>query len=185
MVDCILKECIHIAHCSGFGLLTTIDGEVPVARPVEIFSKTRGALKTVDEIYFNTRLQSRKVNQLKRNPNVSILCVDISSHSYVRFCGIATKLPHSEAVTFWNEKKDRIWFPGGPNGRPVMLIHCVKVTQIDVLCPKFVKLFGENEKFPEDPFTSTPIILKRDKQLNDDWYVVHPKQKDRNQRSKL
>ena len=173
-MDEIFKECINIAHCSGCGFLTTIDGDVPVARPVEIFSKNRKALASVNELYFNTRLQARKVKQLENNPNVSILCYDMASHSYVRFSGTASRLPHSQAIGFWNEAKDKIWFRGGPNGRPIFLIHRVTLTQIDILSPKLVKLFGENEQFPEDPCTSTPVVLKRDKQSNNQWYMSHP-----------
>jgi general stress protein 26 len=72
-----------IIEKAGYGVVSTLEDDQPRARPMIILLIKAG------KIWLSTFMNSKKVEQIKKNPKVEICCVD-PFFSHVRIEGVAT-----------------------------------------------------------------------------------------------
>ena len=102
-------------------------------------------------IWFATNPLTRKVEQVRRNPRVTLSCFDPASTSYV------TVLGHGSLVTEAAEKQ-RHWksdwaaiYPHGAKGRDFMLIR---------ITPARLEIVSESRGMTGDPKTWLPLTIE-------------------------
>jgi general stress protein 26 len=136
-------DIIQKAHYCTF--VTIGEGGQPQARIVDPISPDAGLT-----IWFATNPLTRKVNQVRRNPKVTLLCFDASTSSYV------TVLGRGDPVTDPVEKK-RHWkadwasiYPKGAGNDEFMLIR---------ITPARVEIVSESRGMNGDAKTWLPLAI--------------------------
>lgn len=169
-----IKEAISLANAAKYPVLSTVDARnEPRARPIRIFSSSSEfEVVDLDKIYFNTRYKARKTKEILDNNVVHLTFLVNEKHSYVSFRGTAYLLPQDEAVKYWNEEFDRMFYPNGPHSQQYAVFR-IDVNCIEVLSNELTKYFGPNAKFPENSITSKPLVITRN-DVNDRWTLTHP-----------
>ncbi|CAF1114866.1 unnamed protein product [Didymodactylos carnosus] len=102
-----------------FAMLTTLDKDNQLhSRPM--------AYKQVDkdgELWFFTRADSHKVDEIKKNSLVNVAFSDPSKQNYVSVCGRAELIRDKQkAKELWNDYL-KAWFPGGLDDPDLALLR--------------------------------------------------------------
>jgi general stress protein 26 len=102
-------------------------------------------------IWIGTNPLTRKVNQIRRDPRVTLVYFHAASVSYV------TVLGHAEFVADTGEKERRwktSWAPFCPNGFRGSDFMLVRVT------PKRLEISSNSRKMTSDPKTWLPVVIE-------------------------
>ena len=98
---------------------------------------------------------------------------------YVTMNGQASKLSKEEKIPFWYEKSDGHWYLNGPKSVQYQVFK-VDINSLSVYSPKLKYLFETDDDnhndgivFAQDPLTSTPVVMKRDK--DNQWMIENSK----------
>ena len=136
-------DIIQKAHYCTF--ITIGDDGQPQARIVDPIAPDAGFT-----IWFATNPLTRKVDQVRRNPKVTLSCFDAASSSYV------TVLGRGALVTDWPEKQ-RHWkpdwasiYPGGAGSNDFMLIR---------ITPARLEIVSTARGMVGDPKTWLPLAI--------------------------
>ena len=101
-------------------------------------------------IWIATNPLTRKVDQVRRNPRVTLSCFDAATSSYVTVLGRA-RLVSGEAEKQRHWKKDwSAFYPKGPSGNDVVLIE---------LTPARLEIVSESRGMIGDPKTWLPLSI--------------------------
>jgi general stress protein 26 len=101
-------------------------------------------------IWFATNPLTRKVNQVRRNPRVTLSCFDAASASYVTVLGRAQLVTDpAEKQQHWKDDWARI-YPNGARGSDFMLIR---------ITPARLEIVSEARGMVGDPKTWLPLSI--------------------------
>jgi general stress protein 26 len=101
-------------------------------------------------IWFATNPLTRKVNEVRRNPRVTMLCFDAASSSYVTVLGRGTLVTDSVGKQgHWKDDWARI-YPDGANGSGFMLLR---------VTPMRLEIVSSSRGMRSDPKTWLPLAI--------------------------
>jgi general stress protein 26 len=101
-------------------------------------------------IWFATNPLTRKVDQIRRNPKVTILCFDSASSSYVTVLGRAQLVTDLQTkVQHWKSEWSQI-YPAGPRGNDSVLVRVI---------PSRLEIVSESRGLVGDPKTWLPLSI--------------------------
>mmetsp|Transcript_12385 Transcript_12385/g.18782 ORF Transcript_12385/g.18782 Transcript_12385/m.18782 type:complete len:233 (+) Transcript_12385:52-750(+) len=112
--DSLMRAAIGQARSSGkYAVLSTQAGDNTIAsrmiQPLSVeFDKTTGH----PTVYFTTNKLSRKVNEMKACPKVTLTFLDQKKMSCLSIVGSVERVPYPESAEYWNESL-RIFYPEG------------------------------------------------------------------------
>jgi len=134
----------EIIDASGTCALITLDDEfIPMVRTMDPFPP-----ESDFTVWFGTKSESRKVNQIKNNPNVTLYYQDSDDSGYVVIHGKA------QIINDQKEKQKRwknAWETFYPNNRQEYLL--IKVS------PEWMEILSTTRGITGDPKTwQTPIV---------------------------
>lgn len=140
------KEIINAATTCA---LITVDKDgAPRARTMDPFP-----VEDDFTVWFGTNSQSRKVQQIKNDPRVTLYYLDEESTGYVIINGIATLVNDQESKdNYWKES----WQSFYPENRENYLL--IKVT------PYWMEVLSPKHKILNDPITWQPPIIHFDQE---------------------
>ena len=145
--EAVLKAAREVIGAARYATLATIDdlGGFPYSRIVDPF-----APEPDFSIWIGTNAETRKVQQIGRNPRVSLLFFDAARQHYVAITGSATVVRDAaeKARRFKPEWKD--FYKNGSSGDDYVLI---KVT------PSWLEIVAESLGMKNDPSTWRPVSI--------------------------
>ena len=135
------REIMINAHFCN--LITLDENGKPAARILEPFEPDSNFV-----VWLGTNSRSRKVQQIKKNPEITLFYFDFRSYAYVSIQGIAELVNDSlDKVVYWKDE----WMPFYPNNKEDYLL--IKFT------PKFLEILDPMNGFSGDKITwKTPSI---------------------------
>lgn len=145
--DAVLKAAREVIGAARYATLSTIDdlGGYPYSRIVDPF-EPEGDFT----IWIGTNAGTRKVEQVARNPRVSLLYFDAPRQHYVALTGSATVVrdPAEKARRFKPEWK--AFYKDGSAGEDYLLIRIV---------PSRLEIVAESLGMKSDPITWRPVSV--------------------------
>lgn len=97
-----IEFALSLARGSGkYAVLSTGSSEVIHSRLIEPHSIDYDENLSQHVIYFNTSSFSRKCQEMKSNPEVSLTYLNYRSLSYVTFSGKVERVPFPESANYW------------------------------------------------------------------------------------
>lgn len=101
-------------------------------------------------VWIATNPLTRKVNQVRRNARVTLLCFDAATSSYVTVLGRGTLVADSaEKQRHWKAEWARI-YPNGAGGSDVMLIRVMPIR---------LEIVSDSRGMVGDPKTWLPVAI--------------------------
>jgi general stress protein 26 len=145
--DAVLKAAREVIGAARYATLATIDdlGGYPYSRVVDPFEPDADFT-----IWIGTNAKTRKVQQIGRNPRISLLYFDAPRQHYVALTGSAAVVrdPAEKSRRFKPEWK--AFYPNGSSGDDFVLL---KVT------PLFLEVVAEGLGMKNDPDTWRPVTI--------------------------
>jgi general stress protein 26 len=133
-----------MAHAHFCTLISMDEADHPVGRIVEPFEPDSNLV-----VWIGTNSLSRKVQQIKKNPVITLFYFDPSSYAYVSIQGKAELKNDSASVNlYWKDE----WLPFYPNNREYYLL--IKFT------PTFLEILSPEQGFSGDRMTWRTPSLK-------------------------
>lgn len=130
---------------AGTCALITVDSEGrPRARAMDPFTPEEDFT-----IWFGTNNKSRKVNQIKNNPNVTLYYLDSDGSGYVMVCGKAEIVNTDEAKLKWWKQEWEAFYPNKEENYTL-----IKVT------PEWMEISSEPREIYGDSVTWQPASVK-------------------------
>jgi general stress protein 26 len=137
------RDVMQKAHYCTFITVGT-DGQ-PQARIVDPL-----APDSTFTIWFATNPLTRKVNEVRSNPRVTMLCFDAASSSYVTVLGRGTLVTDAAGKQgHWKDDWARI-YPNGASGSDFMLIR---------VTPMRLEIVSSSRGMRSDPKTWLPLAI--------------------------
>lgn len=110
-------------------------------------------------IWFGTHPDSRKISDLRTNPNMTAIYYDNQDIGYVTLMGKAEVVDDPDLrETYWNDNW-RSYFPKGPKEEYILI----------KFIPDQIELLSFGHKITPEPFGITPAVLTR---KNNEWIQV-------------
>ncbi len=140
----LIRAAREIMEAAGTCALITLDAEnIPMVRTMDPFPPEEDLT-----VWFGTNAESRKVSQIKNNPNVTLYYLDKDASGYVVIHGTAQLVDDEEEKQ--GRWKDR-WEAFYPNNRAGYLL--IKVT------PEWMEILSTTRGITGDPKTwQTPVV---------------------------
>lgn len=102
-------------------------------------------------IWFATNPLTRKVGDIRKNPNVTMSCFDATTSSYITVLGQATLVSDAATKTaHWKSDWASI-YPNGPTSSDVVLVR---------ITPKRLEIVSESRKMLGDAKTWRPLSIE-------------------------
>jgi general stress protein 26 len=142
--DTLLKASIEIMKSAPFCALVSIDS---TGHPQV---RTMNPFPLGDElvIWFATGRKSRKVKEIKNNPNVCVYYADhVKTNGYVTLCGTAEIIDDKDLLV----KMHRSYWDGIPNWKDIFVL--IKIT------PKTIDVINYTRGIQGDPETSRAATI--------------------------
>lgn len=121
------KRKVHeMIDAAKFAMLGTYDATGRAhSRPMVAVAHGTGDGERSDELWFFTRAESRKVDEISRDPRVLVDYADPDAQSYVSVVGRAEILADRAKIeALWSEPL-RTWFPEGTDDPEARLVRVV------------------------------------------------------------
>lgn len=146
--EAILKAARDVIGAARYATLTTIDelGGFPSSRVVDPF-----APESDFTIWVGTNAASRKVQQIARNPRVTLLYFDAPRQHYVSLIGSATIVRDAAEKNRRFKPEWQAFYKNGRSGDDYVLLKVI---------PSQLEIVAESAGMRNDPVTWRPLALR-------------------------
>jgi general stress protein 26 len=145
--DVVLKAARDVIGAARYATLTTIDelSGFPQSRVVDPF-----APEPDFTIWIGTNAQTRKVQQVARNPRVTLLYFDAPRQHYVSITGAAAVVRDRSQKTRWFKPEWKAFYQNGSEGDDYVLLR---------VTPSRLEIVAESLGMKNDPATWLPVSI--------------------------
>ena len=145
--DAVLKAAREVISAARYATLATIDdlGGYPYSRIVDPFEPEADFT-----IWIGTNADSRKVQQITRNPRVSLLYFDAPRQHYVALTGSATVVRDTAEKSRRFKPEWKAFYKNGEGGDDYVLLK---------VAPLWLEIVAESLGMKNDPATWRPVTV--------------------------
>jgi len=145
--DVVLKAAREVIAAARYATLGTIDdlGGYPHTRIVDPFEPESNFA-----IWIGTNAQSRKVDEIRRNPRVSLLYFDAPRQHYVALTGSAAIVREREEKARRFKPEWKAFYKDGSAGEDYVLLK---------FTPMWLEIVAESLGMKNDPATWRPVTI--------------------------